>query len=82
MNYVIVLVFVAIMKIQQDDVFGNDDDDHGKAGFQGKASQKDDHVIMMVIVLTMRTKMTNNQRKTIRIQKALRFPNGKFWDGL
>ena len=29
-----------------------------------------------------RTKMTNDQRKTIRIQKALRFPNGKFWDGL
>ena len=26
--------------------------------------------------------MTNDQRKTIRIQKALRFPNGKFWDGL
>ena len=53
MNYVIVLVFVAIMKIQQDDVFGNDDDDHGKAGFQGKASQKDDHVIMMVIMMVM-----------------------------
>ena len=50
MNYVIVLVFVAIMKIQQDDVFGND---HGKAGFQGKASQEDDHVIMMVIMMVM-----------------------------
>ena len=56
MNYVIVVVFVVIVKIQQDYVFCNDDDGHGNAGYQDKADHEDDYGILVMIMLTLDTR--------------------------
>ena len=47
---------MVIMKIQQDYVFCNDDDDHGNAGYQDKADHEDDYVILVMIMLTLDTR--------------------------